>query len=75
MPHTSEHKIPIEEIFQQSPIPDVYRGYISPGPAGILDDPPKKEKKVEKEAKDKGGILKESRSSPTCTGTLVNTLI
>ena len=57
MPHTSEHKIPIEEIFQQSPIPDVYRGYISPGPAGILDDPPKKEKKVEKEVKDKGSIL------------------
>ena len=58
MPHTAEHKIPIEEIFWQSPIPDVYRGEIAPGPPGILDDPPKKkEKKVEKEVKDKGSIL------------------
>ena len=58
MAHTAEHKIPIEEIFWQSPIPDVYRGEIAPGPPGILDDPPKKkEKKVEKEVKDKGSIL------------------
>ena len=58
MPHTAEHKIPIEEIFWQSPLPDVYRGEIAPGPPGILDDPPKKkEKKVEKEVKDKGSIL------------------